>query len=151
MLTSELEVKIDSKDRIILESLLENGRISLKELGKKLGISDVAVRKRIKKLERAGIIRGYTTKVSPSALGYRVVSLTGVDTEPGDLVRVARELSMKRYVKSVWITAGDHSIMLEIWAKDSVEMDEIIEEISGMRGVTRVCPAVVTQNLKSRC
>ncbi len=151
MLTSELDVRIDSKDRRILEFLLEDGRISLKEMGKRLGISDVAVRKRIKKLERAGIIRGYTAKVSPSALGYSVVSLTGVDVEPGDLIRVARELTNRSYVKSAWITAGDHSIMLEIWARDSREMDEILEEISKMRGVNRVCPAVVTQRLKSRC
>ncbi len=151
MLTSELDVRIDSKDRQILEYLLANGRMSLKEIGKKLGISDVAVRKRIKKLEKAGIIRGYTVKVSPSALGYTVVSLTGVDVEPGDLIRVARELTSREYVKSAWITAGDHSIMLEIWARDSKEMDEILAEISEMKGVTRVCPAVITQRLKARC
>lgn len=151
MLTSELEVRIDAKDRRILEYLLENGRISLKEIGNRLGISDVAVSKRIKKLEGAGIIMGYTAKVNPSALGYSVVSLTGVDVEPTDLIRVARELTERSYVKSAWITAGDHSIMAEIWAKDSREMEEILAEISKMKGVNRVCPAVVTQTLKCRC
>ncbi len=151
MVTRRLEVRIDNKDREILNFLIENGRISLKELGSKLGISDVAIRKRIKKLEDARIIKGYTVKVDPKALGYNVVSLTGVDVEPGDLIRVARELAGKSYAKSSWITAGDHSIMLEIWARNEEEMDSIIEEISKMRGVTRICPAVVTQRLKARC
>ncbi len=151
MITKRLEIRIDNKDREILSFLIENGRISLKELGSKLGISDVAIRKRIKKLEDAGIIKGYTVKVDPRALGYNVISLTGVDVEPGDLIRVARELADKSYVKSSWITAGDHSIMLEIWARNEEEMDSIIEEISKMKGVTRICPAVVTQMLKARC
>ncbi|MCD6348280.1 MAG: Lrp/AsnC family transcriptional regulator [Candidatus Korarchaeota archaeon] len=151
MLTSKLDVRIDEKDRRILNYLLENGRMSLKEIGEKLGISDVAVRKRIKKMEENGVIKGYTVRVDPRALGYSVVSLTGVDVEPGDLIRVARELTGREYVKSAWITAGDHSIMLEIWAKDEAEMDSIIEEISKMKGVTKICPAVVTQMLKARC
>ena len=151
MLIPRRDIKIDERDRQILSLLLENGRIPLKEIGKKLGISDVAVKKRIDKLEKAGIIKGYTANIDPKALGFSIISLTGVDVEPGDLIRLARILSSKKYVKSAWITAGDHSIMLEIWAKDSEEMERIIKEIEGMRGVNRVCPAVVTQKLKTRC
>jgi len=151
MLIPRRDIKIDERDRQILSLLLENGRIPLKEIGKKLGISDVAVKKRIDKLEKAGIIKGYTANIDPKALGFSIISLTGVDVEPSDLIRLARILSSKEYVKSAWITAGDHSIMLEIWARDSEEMERIIKEIEGMQGVNRVCPAVVTQKLKTRC
>jgi len=142
---------LDEKDRTIVNILMTNGRASFKEMAKVLGMSDVAVRKRVLKLESLGVIMGYTAVVDPRALGFSVLALTGVDVEPGALLRVARELAAKDYVKSAWITAGDHEIMLEIWAKDEEEMDAIIREISEMPGVLRVCPAVITDRLKSRC
>ncbi len=148
--TSLREV-LDEKDVRILEILVRDGRASLREIAKRLGISDVAVRKRIRKLESAGVIMGYTAVVDPSHLGYPVVSLTGVDAEPGDLLRLAMELSHRDYVRAAWITAGDHALMLEIWARDEAEMERIVAEISAMRGVSRVCPAVVTKTLKIRC
>jgi len=139
---------LDEKDRRILEFLMENGRASFRELAKALGISDVAVRKRVLRLEREGVILGYTALVDPRALGYSVISLTGVDVEPGDLLRVARELAARDYVRSAWLTTGDHELMLEIWARDEEEMEAIIQEIRSMPGVVRVCPAVVTERLK---
>ena len=142
---------LDEKDKTIVNILMANGRASFKEMAKTLGMSDVAVRKRVLKLESKGIILGYTAVVDPRALGFSVLALTGVDVEPGALLRVARELATKDYVKSAWITAGDHEIMLEIWAKDEEEMETIIREISEMPGVVRVCPAVITDRLKSRC
>jgi len=142
---------LDEKDKTIVNILMANGRASFKEMAKTLGMSDVAVRKRVLKLESKGIILGYTAVVDPRALGFSVLALTGVDVEPGALLRVARELATREYVKSAWITAGDHEIMLEIWAKDEEEMETIIREISEMPGVVRVCPAVITDRLKSRC
>jgi len=142
---------LDEKDKAIVNMLMANGRASFKEMARALGMSDVAVRKRVLKLESRGVIMGYTAVVDPRALGFSVLALTGVDVEPGALIRIARELASKDYVKSAWITAGDHEIMLEIWAKDEEEMDAIIREISEMPGVLRVCPAVITDRLKSRC
>ena len=142
---------LDEKDKAIVNMLMANGRASFKEMARALGMSDVAVRKRVLKLESRGVIMGYTAVVDPRALGFSVLALTGVDVEPGALIRIARELASKDYVKSAWITAGDHEIMLEIWAKDEEEMESIIREISEMPGVLRVCPAVITDRLKSRC
>jgi len=142
---------LDEKDKAIVNMLMANGRASFKEMARALGMSDVAVRKRVLKLESRGVILGYTAVVDPRALGFSVLALTGVDVEPGALIRIARELASKDYVKSAWITAGDHEIMLEIWAKDEEEMESIIREISEMPGVLRVCPAVITDRLKSRC
>ena len=141
---------LDEKDLRILEILLEDGRASFRDMARALGMSDVAVRKRVLKLERLGAILGYTAIVDPRALGYSVVSLTGVDVEPGELLSVARALVAKPCVRSAWLTTGDHEIMLEIWAKDEEEMDAILREIKEMPGVLRVCPAVVIERLKPK-
>lgn len=149
--SKKISSTLDERDMTIVNMLMKNARATLREIADVLGMTDVAVRKRLQRLERDRIIQGYTAVVDPRALGFSVISLTGVDVEPGDLLRVARELATREYVKSAWITAGDHEIMLEIWARNEAEMDEIIREISAMQGVKRVCPAVVTERLKSRC
>ena len=141
--------ELDEKDRRILEILMERGRATFRELARELGMSDVAIRKRVLRLERSGIISGYTALVDPKALGYSVISLTGVDVEPGELLSVARELASRDYVRSAWLTTGDHELMLEIWARDEEEMEAIIREIKDMPGVVRVCPAVVIERLKT--
>ncbi|MCS7102530.1 MAG: Lrp/AsnC family transcriptional regulator, partial [Candidatus Korarchaeum sp.] len=131
--------------------ITRDGRVSFKRIAERLGISDVAVRKRVRRLERLGVIEGFTVKLNPALLGYSIVSLTGVDVEPGEIVKVAREIANKDYAKSVAITAGDHSIMVELWARDESEMDRILKEIKEIRGVTRVCPAMITQRVKESC
>ena len=141
---------LDDKDLRIVRMLVENGRATFKEMAKELGMSDVAVRKRVMKLERSGVILKYTAIIDPEALGYSVVSFTGIDVEPGDLLSVARELASRDWSRGVWITAGDHTIMVEVWAKDNAEMDRIIREIADMPGVKRICPAVVTETVKPR-
>jgi len=72
---------IDEKDLKILEILRKNSRTPYSEIAKIVGISDVAVIKRIRKLEQLGLIRKYTIIIDPKKLGYNAVSITGIDVE----------------------------------------------------------------------
>jgi len=139
---------IDEKDMKIINLLLENGRISYSEIAKAIGLSDVAVIKRIRKLEQMGIIRKYTILIDPKKLGYKVVSITGIDVEPEYLFNILNTLKEKDYVKYLAITSGDHSIIAIIWAKDSDDVAKIHGEIAKMDGVKRVCPAIILDIIK---
>jgi len=139
---------IDEKDKKILEILKGNARASYTEIARSLGISDVAVIKRIRKLEQAGIIKKYTIIVDPKKLGYNAVSITGVDVEPEHMFKVLSFLREKEYVKYLALTSGDHSIIAIIWAKDSNELARIHDEISSLPGVKRVCPAIILDVVK---
>jgi len=139
---------IDEKDEKILEILKGNARASYTEIARSLGISDVAVIKRIRKLEQAGIIKKYTIIVDPKKLGYNAVSITGVDVEPEHMFKVLSFLREKEYVKYLALTSGDHSIIAIIWAKDSNELARIHDEISSLPGVKRVCPAIILDVVK---
>jgi len=139
---------VDEKDYKILKILSENARASYTEIARKLGISDVAVLKRIKKLESMGVIRKYTIKIDPKKLGYGVVSFTGIDVEPEHLFNVVDYIRGKEYLKYLAITSGDHSLMTIIWARNSGELAKIHEELSKLPGVKRLCPAIVLDVIK---
>ncbi len=140
---------LDERDRIIIQMLTKDARTPFTEIAKVLGISETAVRKRVKALEEAGVIKQYTVKVDPAKLGYHLVSLTGVDTLPEKIFEVANKLKEFDFVRDIYLTSGDHMIMTEIWAKNGEDLSDIISnKIGKIEGVTKVCPAVILEKLK---
>ncbi len=140
---------LDDRDRVIIEMLTKDARTPFTEIAKALGISETAVRKRVKALEEEGVIEQYTIKVNPAKLGYTLVSLTGVDTLPERIFIVAEELKEFDFVKELYLTSGDHMIMAEVWAKDGQDLSEILSaKIGQLEGVTKVCPAIILERLK---
>ena len=140
---------MDEKDLLILEMLSKNARIPYLKIAKILNISDTAVRKRIKRLEEKGIIEGYTIKIDPEKLGYKSVAHIGINTTPDNFLKVACRLTEMDAVKCVAIVAGGHSIMVDVWAKDSKHLEKILDEIKSMEGVVSVNPSVILERLKS--
>jgi len=140
---------LDERDRIIIDMLTKDARTPFTEIAKVLGISETAVRKRVKALEEAGVIKQYTIVIDPSKLGYNLVSLTGIDTMPEKIFEVAAKLKEFDFVRNVYLTSGDHMIMAEVWAKDGEDLSEIISnKIGKIEGVTKVCPAIILEKLK---
>ncbi|MCD6473610.1 MAG: Lrp/AsnC family transcriptional regulator [Thermoplasmata archaeon] len=140
---------IDEKDALIIEMLSKNARTPYLKIAKILNISETAVRKRIKKLEEKGVIEGYTIKVNPEKLGYKSVAHVGIDTNPNHFLKVACRLTEMQDVKCVAIVAGGHSIMADIWAKDSKHLEKILNDIKNMEGVISINPSVILERLKS--
>src|SRR5689334_19383130 len=61
---------LDDTNRRLITALQEDARLSLAELGRRVGLSAPAVAERLTRLEQAGVIRGYRADVDPRALGY---------------------------------------------------------------------------------
>ena len=140
---------VDEKDVKIIKMLMDDARISYTNMAKELNITEAAVRKRVKNLESRGVIKKYTVEIDSSKLGYNIISLTGIDTEPEKFLDVAKKLKNEDFAKSVYITTGDHMIMVEVWAKDGDELTKIIsEKIGGLPGVKKICPAIILEKVK---
>ena len=140
---------MDGKDMKILNILMKDGRKPYTEIAKELGTSESSIRKRVRKMEDEGIIKGYKVEVEPSKIGYNVVALTGFDTNPEDFLTVANKLCEFDEVKKVWTSTGDHMIMTEIWARDGRELSEILfNKVGKIEGIKKVCPAIILEQLK---
>ena len=133
----------------ILNILMKDGRKPYTEIAKELGTSESSIRKRVRKMEEEGIIKGYKVEVEPSKIGYGVVALTGFDTNPEDFLTVANKLCEFDEIKKVWTSTGDHMIMTEIWARDGRELSEILfNKVGKIEGIKKVCPAIILEQLK---
>ena len=135
-------------DKEILRMLIEDGRRSFVDMGKALGVGESTVRKRVRSLEKKGIIRGYHADVDPKALGYSIDTLIGVDTTPERYLHIIEWLKKKDEVLCLWTSTGDHMIMFRGWFKDRDDLYKFISTLESMDGVTKVCPAILMEKIK---
>ncbi len=132
----------------ILKILRENSRIPTIKIAKMLGVSETAVRKRIKRMEREGIIRRYTIEIDPKKIGFKVNTLIGLDTRPENYIQTLEKLKEMEEVVSLYTSTGDHMLLIECWLKDSEELTKLVKKLGAIEGVTKICPAILLEKIK---
>ena len=80
---------LDAIDIRLLETLVMDARISIAELARSVGLSPPSVSERVRRLEEAGVIEGYTVNVNPKALGLPLAAWLRIKPIPGQLKKVA--------------------------------------------------------------
>ena len=142
---------MDEKDHKIIAALRENSRIALRKISKRVHISESAVRKRVKRLEREGVIERFTVVTNPSKLGYSTMAVVGLDVESKKCRIIIKELMRLGDVKRLAILAGEHTIMGEVLARDNKELvDIVLRKIGGIEGVTKVHTSVILERIKGQ-
>lgn len=104
----------DLRNIELLKILLENPRIAISEVARRIGMSSPAVKERITRLEEAGIIAGYRVELSPQALGYPVTAFVRVRPAPGQLSKVAELAKQMPEVVECHRVTGEDCFILKI-------------------------------------
>ncbi|MBI5159289.1 Lrp/AsnC family transcriptional regulator [Candidatus Micrarchaeota archaeon] len=132
----------------LLEMLMENSRASFTELAKKFGVTETAVRKRVRKMERDGTIRKYTVEFDAKKLGFQVRALVGIDTKPECFIPAIDKLKKMKKVSSLYSSSGDHMIMVDCMFEDSNGLSAFIKKIEQIEGITKICPSLILEKIK---
>jgi Lrp/AsnC family transcriptional regulator, regulator for asnA, asnC and gidA len=140
---------LDTIDRGIVSLLLEDGRISSAEITRRIGhVSERAVRYRIERLVRSGVIR-ISAIVNPQAVGFTVIGDVLIDVAPGKLQDVAAQLVEFPTVSYVAGSVGEGDLSVQVYARDTEELLRFVNEVIGkVPGVTRTKLAMVPWKLK---
>ncbi|MBA7501442.1 Leucine-responsive regulatory protein [subsurface metagenome] len=139
---------MDEKDYKIIAALQKGARTPLRKISKQVHMSESAVRKRVKRLEREGVIEHYTIVADPSKLGYNAMAVVGLDVMPEKHQEVIEKLMKLEEVKKLATVAGEHMITGEVWAHDNKELaDIVIRKIGGIVGV-KVRTSVILERIK---
>jgi DNA-binding Lrp family transcriptional regulator len=137
-------------DRRILVELKRNGKITFAELAEKLNVSASTVYNRVTKLERKGIIRGYTVIVdrARSGKGTGAALLITVDNQ-ASIEGVCRNLAQIPDVESVYEIGGESDIMALVYTGSIEDMRKLVNErINSIQGVENVNPLVIMKTYK---
>lgn len=140
---------LDTVDREIVSLLLEDGRVSSAEITRRIGhVSERAVRYRIDRLVRTGVIR-ISAIVNPQAVGFAVIGDVLIEVAPGKLQDVAVQMVDFPTVSYVAGSVGDGDLSVQVCARDTEELLRFVNEVIGkVPGVTRTKLAMVPWKLK---
>jgi len=126
--------KMDDTDKAIIEILKHDGRATYSNIGKRIGLSEGAVRKRIKALVDSGAIRRFTVKVGLME-GAEAVALLSVDPSlpTSDVSKALKKLPD---VETVYEVTGQYDIAVIISGFNITEVNECLEKIRRLNGVS---------------
>ena len=120
--------KIDKTDKMILELLQNNSKITFKEIGEKLDMAASSIHHRVKKLEKNRVIQNYSINIDPFKVGYATIAILGLSVDPVKMKQVVKELSKFDEIQLVVITSGDHDIVIQMMAENEKKMWRFINE-----------------------
>jgi Lrp/AsnC family transcriptional regulator for asnA, asnC and gidA len=141
--------KVNALDVAIVDLLMEDGRLSCAEIARRIGgVSERAVRYRIARLVREGVIRVLAIP-NPKALGFPVVADVMIEVEPGHIQEVAGKLREYECVSYVACSTGDRDVSIQVVARDNAELYRFVTDVVGkVPGVRRTETYLVPVILK---
>lgn len=139
---------MDEKDKEILEILKSDSRKSFRELGEKLGISDVAAKNRVEKLIDEGVISGFSLDVNPNGVGYSLLVTIGVQADPQKLEEIGQKLREYEEFFSVWKVTGAHNLHIRGAFRDHSHMNSVLEEAMSSEGIREYHLSLMSEELK---
>jgi DNA-binding Lrp family transcriptional regulator len=142
---------MDEIDERIVALLRENARRSFQDIGEHVSLSAPAVKRRVDRLEAAGVIRGYTATVEPTAFGWHSHAFVELFCE-GRMsgAEVSAAVSKHPEVEGAYTVAGSPSAILHVRARDTQHLEQALERIRETAGVTRTETQVVLSTLFER-
>ena len=148
----QLKADLDAINWKILRELQREGRITNVELSRRVGISAPPCLRRVKRLEEAGIIKGYRALLNAPALGLDVVAfcLVGLHHQAdAELKAFADRTRNWPIVRAAWMVSGESDFLLHCVARDlGVLQNFVIEELTSTPNVDTVRTALTIRQVK---
>jgi Lrp/AsnC family leucine-responsive transcriptional regulator len=127
---------LDERDLEIVAALQEDARATYADVGQRVGLSASSVHDRVRKLEQAGVIRGYRAIVDPDALGLLITALvaaTPLDPQqPDDL---PERLADFPEVEDCLSVAGEANYILKVRTRTTADLEDLIRRLREKAGV----------------
>ncbi|MFJ3927583.1 Lrp/AsnC family transcriptional regulator [Streptomyces sp. NPDC090022] len=126
----------DATDWKILAALQDNGRAGFAELARTVSMSASAVTERVRRLEEAGVITGYTAVVDPERLGKTILALVRLRYPHGNYKPFHDLLETTTDILEAHHVTGDDCFVLKVAARSMRHLEEITGRIAGLGAVT---------------
>ena len=141
-------VDLDELDTRILNELLRDSRASYRELARRVGVSVSTVIKRVKALEAAGVIKGYTAILDYEKLGYDITVVTEITVSKGRLLEMEREIAKIPSVCAVYDVTGETDAIIIAKFRRRSELSKFTKKLLSMPFIERTNTHVVLTSVK---
>lgn len=143
--------RLDSIDWAILKELQEDGSITNVELARRVGLSAPPCLRRVRALERSGIIKSYRAMLDPHALGFEVVCFAMVQLQvqgKAELAAFQEQVHNWTMVRECWTLSGDIDFILKCVARNLHSFQGLVSDLTSMPNVRNVRTALTIDQIK---
>lgn len=142
------QMAIDDIDRKILRLLVQNARLSFREIARQLKLSTGAVIERLKKLETVGIVSGYSANINSKKLGLDITAIIELVAPKMILKKAMEELSNSHNVHAIYHTAGTIDVIIIAKFSSIEDLNAFLENLYGKLEVVRTETRIVFKTVK---
>ena len=123
-------VLLDATNRLILAELQADARISLAELGRRVGLSSPAVADRVQRLERDGVITGYHAKVDARKVGFDLAFVIRIRPAPRQIPKVAELTRTLPEIVECHRITGEDCFFMKAHVRSVEHLEEVIDQLN---------------------
>jgi Lrp/AsnC family leucine-responsive transcriptional regulator len=147
-------IKIDYIDRQIIEILQENGRIANNELAQRIGLTTTPTLERVKRLEREGVIKGYTAWIDRDAIGKGLTVFCSIKLTVHQLQKMeefTEHIGNIPQILACYNTTGEYDYLMHVVVKDTREYERFLrEKLTRIPGIERIHTSIVLSVIKEQ-
>ena len=141
-------MRLDETDVKILRTLLSDARLSSRQISKQCGVSIGTVLSRVKKMEKEGIIKGYSALLNQEKLGYELTVVSEITVSKGRLLEMENEIARLPNVCCVYDVTGLIDAMIVAKFKNRKELGKFTKRLLALPYVERTNTHVVLTTIK---
>ena len=139
------DIQLDDSDKKIVSVLKENSRQSFVEIGKEVGLSEAAVRRRVKRLTDSGYLKRFTVELDQSTGAKALTFIAVSPTVP--IPAVSKFLQKLDGVEGVYEITGEYDILSNISGQNITEVNRCIDEIRRINGVSNTNTIIILKSI----
>jgi Lrp/AsnC family transcriptional regulator, leucine-responsive regulatory protein len=124
---TSVQAEIDPVNVRVLGELKRNPRLTMSELGRRVGLSSPAVTERVRRLEEAGVIRGYSLELNPTALGLPIGAFVRIRPNPGQLANIAELARQIPEIVECHRVTGEDCFILKVYLRAIDQLDQLLD------------------------
>jgi|YNPBryunderm2012_1023409.scaffolds.fasta_scaffold09440_2 DNA-binding Lrp family transcriptional regulator len=145
-------MELDQVDRSILKYLHENARISLSAVAQRLGVGLATVHRRVQRLRRSGVIRGFFTRLEANALGFPLAAFVRLRIGDRDGIEERlHELADLPEIEEIHLITGDYDVLLKVRARDPAHLRRLLGRVHATLGSRRASTEICLSSPVERC
>src|SRR5215813_12647963 len=126
---------LDATDWALLRELQRNARASMSELARTVSMSASAVTERVRRLEDAGVLRGYRAEVNLPLVGLPILAFVRLRYPHGNYKPLHDLVAKRTEILEAHHVTGDDCFVLKVAARSMPHLEEVVGAISGLGGV----------------
>ena len=120
---------MDNTGQKMLSILHKDARISFAELGRQIGLSPAATAERMRRMEEAGIIRGYRLDIDREALGFQVLAIVRLSCEGARYRPFLKAVRTMDQIAECHHVAGGDAFILKVVAESVIDLEHLVEKL----------------------